>query len=95
MKKAFIIGGFLALSAGLVAYGVSPSQYRSGQAQDAGQGMPGQLQPAPNPVPMGAVAPGGQPFPTGDVEFAPSGSVVLPTPPPVAGCDEPTTTTGG
>ncbi len=39
-----------------------------------------------------AVVAGGQPFPTGTPEFAPSGPIQLPVPPSVAGC---ATTTGG
>ena len=60
MNKFLLVAGALALSAGLSAYGVSPSQYTQGRAQDQ-QTQPGQLAPAPMPVPGAAVGPGGAP----------------------------------
>lgn len=61
MKKTLLVVGALALSAGLIAYGVSPSQYTQSQSQ-AQQGQPGQLAPAPMPVPGNSMAPGAQPM---------------------------------
>lgn len=59
MKRSILLGSALLLGAGLLAYGVSPSQYQNGQAQDsanANNGIP--VAPMPNPVPGNAVAPG-------------------------------------
>lgn len=62
MKRTMMGLSALALAAGLAAYGVSPSQYSNGRAQDAANtGIPNA--PMPNPVPGNAVAPGAQPFP--------------------------------
>lgn len=58
MKRAMLLGSALSLAVGLAAYGVSPSQYQSGRAQDAGR-MP--QAPQPNPMPINQVAPGAQP----------------------------------
>jgi rhodanese-related sulfurtransferase len=66
MKRAILLGSALTLAAGLVAYGVSPSQYNQGRAQDGGNsGIP--QAPQPQPVPMNAmgqpqmqIQPGGQ-----------------------------------
>lgn len=61
MKRSILLGSALILAAGLMAYGVSPSQYNNGRAQDNNSGgLPNA--PQPNPVPMNAMAaPGAQP----------------------------------
>ena len=58
MKRSIFLGGALILGAGLLAYGVSPSQYQNGQSQDRAEqgGVPSA--PMPNPVPGNAMAPG-------------------------------------
>ena len=71
MRKLILFVLATGLGAGLLAYGVSPSQYQSGQAQDARpNGLPNAPQPfqnafpqpngapMPQPVPGGALAPG-------------------------------------
>jgi rhodanese-related sulfurtransferase len=64
MRKALLFTLATGLSACLAAYGVSPSQYQAGQAQDAQNAsanpsypMP-QSQPQPMPVPGSAMVPG-------------------------------------
>lgn len=67
MKRAILMIGALGLTAGLVAYGVSPSQYNAGQRQDQQGGLPNA--PQPNPMTINQVAPGGQP----NIQFQPQG----------------------
>jgi rhodanese-related sulfurtransferase len=57
--KRFLIGAALCTAgAALFAYGVSPSQYTNGRAQDQkSSGLPNA--PAPQPVPGNAIVPGG------------------------------------
>ncbi|HTB21417.1 MAG TPA: rhodanese-like domain-containing protein [bacterium] len=57
MRKALLFILASGISAGLTAYGVSPSQYQAGQAQDAqAQGNPNSMSPgqpgAPQPMPI-------------------------------------------
>jgi rhodanese-related sulfurtransferase len=65
MRKALLFTLAAGLCSGLLAYGVSPSQYQAGQAQDAqsASGNPAFPQsqsqfPQPMPVPGNAVGPG-------------------------------------
>ncbi len=67
MKRAILMIGALGLTAGLVAYGVSPSQYQAGQRNDQQGGLPNA--PQPNPMTINQVAPGGQP----NIQFQPQG----------------------
>jgi rhodanese-related sulfurtransferase len=72
MRKFLMLALSAGCASGLLAYGVSPSQYNNGRAQDSQsapqQGLPNAPQPMPfpggqiqpQPVPGGAIAPGGQ-----------------------------------